>query len=579
MTTLHNRHNGQSRRLRLLRSGLVLVQAPLLCVAHAATTQAAGATMNVTLVESGFDDNDGSGSITFGDVVHFTTTVFIGGVTQTSVKVHDNFLSKNCGTVQAGTTCVMTSSHTVNAADVAAKQIVDQAVATSNLFPQGVSSNGGGGHIGGGLGDLHGLTPSESQVIHALENACNALQALSTLTPAQQDLLDQCNELAAGVSINPGAVRDAINQALPHDALLQTNAGVLVTTAQFDNISARIAALRSGTGGDHFAGLAFNTPDGTLPIDAVAGALLGASDDKQETGAGFDRWGFFVSGSFSHGFSAQNAATPGYGFHTNGITAGVDYRFNDQWIAGVTAGYNNYSSAVDVVGGGLQTRGWALSAYSTWFRANNWYLDGVLTYADNTYDIDRHIVFSIPTGSGPDVVNQDAHSSTDGRTFAGTMTFGRDFARGPFSFGPYVRGNWTRTDFDGYQETMLTSSGSGLGLVVQSRSSTSVESMVGAKVNMAASEPWGVLMPHAEAEWVHEYENGVDRVNAHFLQDPTATPFQLPGDPVDTNFFRVGVGVSAQFTHGRSGFLYLERTLGLAGLVETNISLGFRAEF
>lgn len=583
MTTLHAPNAPRSGHPRLLRSGLfVCLQAALLCLAHPATAaqqQAAGPIMVVTLQETGYDDLDGSGSVTLHDVVHFHSTVTnqSGGVLP-SVVLKDSFNTKNCGSMVNGAICQMDSSHTVNANDVAAGQIQDLAQATANGIT--IDSNGSStGHVGGGFGDLHGLTPSESEVVQALENACNALQDLSTLTPAQQDMLKQCHDLSAGVGINPGSVRDAINQTLPHDALLQTNASVLVTSAQFDNISARIAALRSGTGGDHFSGLAFTTPDGTLPIDAIAGALLGTSDDKQEAGSGFDRWGFFVSGSFGKGFGLQNTNTPGYGFHTNGITAGVDYRFNDQWIAGVTAGYNNYSSEVDVVGGGLQTHGWALSAYSTWFRKNNWYVDGVLTYGDNSYDIDRHIVFTIPTGTGPDVVNQDAHSSTNGRTLAGTVTFGRDFTSGAMSYGPYVRGSWTRTDFDGYQETMLTGSGSGLGLAVKGRTSTSVESMVGAKVNLVASEDWGVLMPHAEVEWVHEYEDGVDRVNASFVQDPTSTPFQLPGDAVDTNFFRIGVGVSAQFTRGRSGFLYFERTLGLAGLVQKNISLGFRCEF
>jgi outer membrane autotransporter protein len=160
------------------------------------------------------------------------------------------------------------------------------------------------------------------------------------------------------------------------------------------------------------------------------------------------------------------------------------------------------------------------------------------------------------------------------------LTLGRDFAKGPLSFGPYLRGTYTHTNFDGYQESLLSSlSGSGLGLAVSSRSVNSVASVIGAKVNYASSQSWGVLMPHAEVEWEHEFENNPDSITARFLQDPTATPIQINGDSVDTNFFRLGLGMSFVLPKGRSGFIYYEKTLGLSGITQNNLTLGFRMEF
>jgi len=777
----------------ILRATWVVFLLALSLLAPAQSAHA-GAAMGIQLVQSGFSDNDASGTVTLGDQLDFTTTVTnTGTVALTNVHVTDSFDSTGvtCSSMAVGTTCTLTSSHIVSAADVSAGSITDTATATSNELPPqssgGGSSTGGGSAsltavltsnadadgsgtvtagdvltytftatntgaaglsnvvvattgsavafspnsapcltvgpgasctltstytvtaadatngqvdasadvvateiptpittnlvtpvfsvappaltitsgnnqvlpinvqsaplvvhltnrgqpvanatinwsatnavlasptsttnasgdasntvtlsqagaasvsassaapaagpvtftLNGGLSSLSGLTPPEIEIANALDHACPALAGLPTLTAAEQDLLAQCQALASAAALNPDEVANALNQMLPHDALLQTNASILVAGAQFTNIKARLAALRSGSGGDHFGGLAFSSPDGVLPLGKLGETALGFDDKpgekKQEVGAGFDRWGFFASGTFGDGSANARTETPGYGFHSGGITAGVDYRANDHMIFGVSAGYANYSSNVDVVGGGLDTRGWSLSAYSSFFRQDNWYVDGVLTWGHNSYDIKRRIVYALTTSSGIDSVNQTATSNSNGTTLAGALTLGRDFSKGPWSFGPYLRGTWTRTDFGSYQETMLSNQpGSGLGLEVQSRSMKNLSSVLGAKVNYASSQSWGVLMPHAEIEWDHEFEDNPDSINAHFLQDPTATPFHLGGDSIDTDFFRLGLGLSFQFAHGRSGFVYYEKTLGLSGVTQDSIALGFRMEF
>ena len=432
--------------------------------------------------------------------------------------------------------------------------------------------------LNGDLATIPGLTPQQAAVAGALDDACPALSSQESLTPAQQDLLAQCQALSTTAGTNPDQARNAIDQMLPHDTLLQSNASVLVTTAQFDNLKARMAALRSGAHGAGLGGLAFTSPDGTLPLGRIGDAALGATADKKpdETGSDFDRWGFFASGIFGWGSADPRQATPGYGFHTNGITAGVDYRFNDSWILGASAGYARYSSKVDNIGGGLDTNGWSLSAYTTLYRKSNWYLDGVLTWDSNTYDIARRIVYTL----GSTTVNQTARSSSGGDTLAGALTFGRDFAKGAWTFGPYFRGSWSHTSFDSYQENLASGqAGNGLGLLVQGRSLNSSSSVLGAKVNYASSQSWGVLMPHAEVEWEHEFQDNPDSIDARFLADPTATPFHIDGDPVDTNFFRLGLGLSFVLPKGRSGFVYYEKTLGITGLTQDNLTLGFRMEF
>jgi outer membrane autotransporter protein len=66
---------------------------------------------------------------------------------------------------------------------------------------------------------------------------------------------------------------------------------------------------------------------------------------------------------------------------------------------------------------------------------------------------------------------------------------------------------------------------------------------------------------------------------AFFEDDPTNTPILITGTPTDTNFFRLGLGVSFVFTQGRSAFILYDRTLGETGITAYNLSLGFRMEF
>ncbi len=430
--------------------------------------------------------------------------------------------------------------------------------------------------------NIPGLTPQQSETANALDHACTALLALESLTPGQADLLRQCEDLAA--DDNPTEVKNALSELFANIAFLETSAALLIESTQFDNIKARIAALRSGTGHTHFGGLAFQTPDGVLPMGTLADSALGLDDDKSkdkkdEVGSDFDRWGFFASGTFGWGSADPRQVTPGFGFHTNGLTAGVDYRYNDHLIFGMAGGYARYKADARAGMGGLDTSGWTLSAYTTLFKQDSWYMDGVFSWGNNNFDITRRIIYTLTTNTGTTTVDQTATGSSGGSTIAGALTFGRDFTKGPWSFGPYFRGTWTKVSFDDFHEKLNAGNGSGVGLFVQTQDLKSVASVLGGKVNYVMSEDWGVLMPHAEVEWNHEFHDNPDSITARFLNDPTQTPITVRGDPTDTDFFRLGLGVSFVLPKGRSGFIYYEKVLGRTGVTQDNLAVGIRIEF
>ena len=59
------------------------------------------------------------------------------------------------------------------------------------------------------IASLPNLTTDQAAVAVALDNACSALQDSSSLSTAEQDLLDQCQALASASGSNPGAVANA----------------------------------------------------------------------------------------------------------------------------------------------------------------------------------------------------------------------------------------------------------------------------------------------------------------------------------------------------------------------------------
>jgi len=441
--------------------------------------------------------------------------------------------------------------------------------------------------INGGVANTPQLGQPEEDVANAIDRLCPALVGLSNLTPAQQDLRARCLELVNNAGDHPDDVDGALEQLRQDVALAQANAAMVAARAQFDNLKTRIAALRSGSaGGADFSGLAVANSSGVMPLSFLPSSVVqsegeaeGGSMEGQELDAGFSKWGFFASGILGRGSYDGSSATPEYDYDSNGLTAGVDYRANDQWILGAALGWNTQDTDVAGDDSRVETDGWSVSGYTTWYHRNAWYFDGVLTFGSNDYEIARRIRYDIPGASGTTSVDQLARASTGGDQLSLALSFGRDFQRGNLSFGPYFRGMYTRLDFDGYEEALSSGPGSGLGLGVESRELKSMSAVLGGKLTWALSRDWGILMPHAQFEWEHEFEDDPQQLAARFLHDPTATRIAVEGDAVDSDFYHVGFGLSALFANGRSAFLYYEHLAGSEGLSQDNLSLGVRIEF
>ena len=85
-----------------------------------------------------------------------------------------------------------------------------------------------------------------------------------------------------------------------------------------------------------------------------------------------------------------------YDFDTAGVTFGIDYRFTDAFVAGMALGYSDTDVSIGRGDGDLDTTGYSVSLYGTWFKSDKLYLGGSIGYAFNTGYIAHQPVHYVP---------------------------------------------------------------------------------------------------------------------------------------------------------------------------------------
>jgi outer membrane autotransporter protein len=421
------------------------------------------------------------------------------------------------------------------------------------------------------IASVASLSTDEVAVAEALDSACAELQGAGSLTPEEQDLLNQC--LALGTAA-PVQVADALEEMLPDVAEAQAQTGQTAVNAQFDNLKGRMAALRNGATSASLGGLTLVGPGGSVSLFGLMQSLLQEEAPPAED-AGFSRWGLFASGSIGRGENEPGDNVPSYDYDINGITVGIDYRKTDNLVIGAAVGYTRQDTDLANNEGSVEMRGMSLSGYASWYLKDSWYVDGSLTLGRNRFDNRRRIVYTLPGST----VDTQARAEFDGSDRSLSVSFGRDFNKGAWGGGLYGRMNYSRLGFDEFEEEIAAGPGSGLGLRVESRSVTALASVLGGRLTYTHSADWGVVVPLAQVEWQKEHKSDPELFRAFLIDDPTGTPILVTGEPLDSSFFRVGVGLSLVLTRGRSGFVLYEKMLARDGMEFDNLTLGFRMEF
>jgi outer membrane autotransporter protein len=118
-------------------------------------------------------------------------------------------------------------------------------------------------------------------------------------------------------------------------------------------------------------------------------------------------------------------------------------------------------------------------------------------------------------------------------------------------------------------------------LAIDDWSVDSLQTKLGLEGSAAISMGFGVLVPQAGFDWVHEFENDRQHLDARFAQDfrPTPTVFTFSTDQPDRDYFNITAGVVAVLPRGLQVFGQFRTLVGHKFFDSVGGSVGVRTEF
>jgi outer membrane autotransporter protein len=408
------------------------------------------------------------------------------------------------------------------------------------------------------------------------ESVGDAILAASATATGQ--LAADLNLIIDGQEAGEPGARDAVDALTADDAYTATQQGRAGLKSQTSNVSNRTANLRAGVSGVDLTGLALNYSGQTFDGGELGKVAWGVNQGgAASSDLDFGPWGVFVSGSLASGEWDETRNQAGFDLDTAGLTVGADYRINDRFVLGAALGYNNSEADISRDGGSVDSDGYSISAYGTYYQSDEFYLDGSLTYGKMNFDQERNIRYTI----GSTAVNQVASSDYDGDDFGAHLGGGYQLSKGPWTYGPVARLDYDRVETDGYQESMSNPSAPGGALPVDIESQTwkSLIAGLGGEVSYAMSQSWGVLIPQARLEYIHQIEDDAREITGDFVSDTQGNTFVIRTDDPDRNYFNLQLAVSAQFAQGRAAYLNFEQVLGNDQFDWYEVTAGVRFEF
>ncbi len=280
-------------------------------------------------------------------------------------------------------------------------------------------------------------------------------------------------------------------------------------------------------------------------------------------------FGFFLAGRYADTDRDQTHVEIGYDAELKGGTFGIDYRFNDKFVAGVAAGYSVENADFNRDTGHLNTDSSNVTLYCNAVPFKDINFDGYLGYTNIDYRSRRFVDFGNVKGL--------IGGHTDGRQYTAGFAASYDWHYGAFSIGPQVKLDYVNTHINNYTETS-----SALAMKYLDQTIHSTTTNLGFQTSYAQSFSWGVLVPHSRLYWVHQYKNESRDITSSVAGGSAAASQinnrQITDNP-DRNYMNFGAGVSAVLPHGVQLFADYDTIFSHEFLHIWTASAGFKMEF
>ena len=261
----------------------------------------------------------------------------------------------------------------------------------------------------------------------------------------------------------------------------------------------------------------------------------------------------------------------GFRRDTVGGTFGADYLFRSGLVLGAALSYGHEFGDYERVGGGFDHDAYGILVYGSFVPITSMFVDAVAGYTRKNYSFDRHASFARPgfSTSGP------TSGDTDGNEFKFGVNAGYDFLLGRFTVGPRVGVLYRETTIDGFRESGHT----GLELDYDNQNIQSLTTTAGIFGSVAISTGFGVIVPQATAEYVHEFLDDQRSVGFRLAQDVAQRRFLFRTDPPDRDYFNLGAGVSMVLANGFQPFVNFRELVGYNDRHSHTVTLGLRIPF
>ena len=290
------------------------------------------------------------------------------------------------------------------------------------------------------------------------------------------------------------------------------------------------------------------TPPGTRHFDTGGG-------DGSLLPSNLALW---TGGSLDFGARNSTAQRTGYGFTTDGISGGADYRVTDRLTLGLGGGWGHDSSDIGNDGTKSLADSYSVALYGSYHPSVDTFLDGVLGYGWLSYDSTRLIA----------TTTDYARGHRNGEQSFGSLTGGYQYKTDLLRLTPYGRIDYSDSTLDRFSE----SAPGHAALTYFGQSVTTLTGTLGLKGDLAVPFEWGLLMPFLRVELQHDFQ-GQSHAGLAYADLASAGPaYSVPGTPVDSNHMQLGLGATLKVGSYSFGLAY-ENSFGNHDVQDSQIRL------
>jgi outer membrane autotransporter protein len=404
------------------------------------------------------------------------------------------------------------------------------------------------------------IAPDTYTRVAVTPNQRNVAKALDTFIPATSG--DQQTVSIALDLQTAEQYPTAFDQIMPGFYESLANIAIEQAFNQTQMLNQRISSVRLGAAGFQAIGgitqPLLHDKNGKSAADAKDASPIVES----ATATNWNAWAL-GTGMFSR--TTDLGRLQNYNNDAGGFLVGSDYRWSENFVAGLYGGYD-YSYAEYNGGGSTKGNNFSFGTYASYAK-DGYYADAVIGGGYTGFQTKRSIEFS--------TIDRTASAEPNSGQFTAGINLGKDFEIGKFTLGPIVGAQYTYAGIGSFTESGAES----LDLSLGQQNANSLRSTLGGRI----AYTWNLnqkiaLIPEVRMFWQHEFLNNARNISASLDGGSGAAFGYETTDPYRDSVF-AGAGVTAQFGKNLSGSVFYNINFGSQTYQNNMISAGLNFSF